>query len=147
MAEITGGALGLNGGGGGHRWPDGKIDNPGKWNKPHLNQGPLFFEQTNQKGHLWWGAHSHQESSCPLRKLRPLQSHRPLAAGRSTLRSKYAKPARNGFQGASCRSWSLARSSRFERLEQGYQLFSVVYFSRPPNQKRGSKRHLAEEPS
>ena len=36
-----------------HRWPFGQIDGPGKWNKPHLNQGPLFFRQTNQKGHLW----------------------------------------------------------------------------------------------
>ena len=30
------------------------IDGPGKWNKPHLNQGPLFFVsklQTNQKEH------------------------------------------------------------------------------------------------
>ena len=25
-----------------HRRPFGKIDGPGKWNKPHLNQGPLF---------------------------------------------------------------------------------------------------------
>ena len=35
-----------------HRWPFGKIDGPGKWNKPQLNQGPLIFKQTNQKGHL-----------------------------------------------------------------------------------------------
>ena len=35
-----------------HRWPFGKIDGPGKWNKPHLNQGPLCLLQTNQKGHL-----------------------------------------------------------------------------------------------
>ena len=33
------------------RWPFGKIDGPGKWKKPR-NQGPLFFKQTNQKGHL-----------------------------------------------------------------------------------------------
>ena len=25
---------------------------PGKWDKPHLNQGPLLFKQTNQEGHL-----------------------------------------------------------------------------------------------
>ena len=37
-----------------HRWPFGKIDGPGKWNKPHLNQGPLSFKQTIQKGHLWF---------------------------------------------------------------------------------------------
>ena len=36
------------------RWPFGKMDGSGKWNKPHLNQGPLFFKQTNQKGHLLW---------------------------------------------------------------------------------------------
>ena len=30
-----------------HRSPFGKIDGPGKWNKPHLNQGPLCFKQTN----------------------------------------------------------------------------------------------------
>ena len=29
------------------------MDGPGKWNNPHLNQGPLLFKQTNQKGHLW----------------------------------------------------------------------------------------------
>ena len=29
------------------------INGPGKWNKPHLNQGPLCVKQTNQKGHLW----------------------------------------------------------------------------------------------
>ena len=35
-----------------HRWPFQKKDGPGEWNKPHLNQGLLFFKQTNQKGHL-----------------------------------------------------------------------------------------------
>ena len=29
--------------GNGHRWPFGKIDGPGKWNKPHPNQGPLTY--------------------------------------------------------------------------------------------------------
>ena len=29
-----------------------KKAGPGKWNKPQLNQGPLFFKQTNQKGRL-----------------------------------------------------------------------------------------------
>ena len=48
-----------------HRWPFGKIDGPGKWNQPQLNQGPLFFKQTNQKDtyapknlksyHVEWG--------------------------------------------------------------------------------------------
>ena len=26
-----------------HRWPFEKTVGPGKWNKPHLNQGPLFL--------------------------------------------------------------------------------------------------------
>ena len=46
-----------------HRWPFGKIDGPGTWNKPHLNQGPLFFKLTKQKGH-------------PRRS--PIEGHQPL---------------------------------------------------------------------
>ena len=30
-----------------HRWPFGKIDGPGKWDKTHLNHCHLFFSQTN----------------------------------------------------------------------------------------------------
>ena len=31
-----------------HRWPFGQIDGPGKWSKPHLNQGPLFSRPTKK---------------------------------------------------------------------------------------------------
>ena len=32
------------------RWPFGKMDGPGKWNKPHLSHCHLFL---SCKGHLW----------------------------------------------------------------------------------------------
>ena len=33
-----------------HRWPSGKIDGPGKWNKTHLNQwNPSIFNQAHLK--------------------------------------------------------------------------------------------------
>ena len=31
------------------QWPCGKIDGPGKWNKPHLNQCHLFLTKLSQK--------------------------------------------------------------------------------------------------
>ena len=32
-----------------HRWPSGKIDDPGKWNKPHPNQCPPFLSKPTNK--------------------------------------------------------------------------------------------------
>ena len=55
----------------------GKINNPGKWNKPHLNQGPLSFKQTNQTGHLCC-LHSSLDKQLPQQALnsrRPSQSN------------------------------------------------------------------------
>ena len=34
-----------------HRWPFGKIDGSGKWNKPPLNQALYFLSKPTKKGH------------------------------------------------------------------------------------------------
>ena len=37
-----------------HRWPFGKTDGPGKWKKPHVSQGPLFFKQTKKDTYAFY---------------------------------------------------------------------------------------------
>ena len=50
-------------------WLEKKNNGPGKWNEPHLYQGPTCFKQANQKGHLWF------QASIWLRPLRKTKKH------------------------------------------------------------------------
>ena len=49
-----------------HRWPVGKIDGTGKWNKTRLNQWNPSFSQTNLKRTPMYVTHTHPPGSCPM---------------------------------------------------------------------------------
>ena len=84
-----------------HGWPFGKIDGPGQWNIPHLNQCHLFLTKLTYKGQLCGCCLSApfriQVPSalrpCRRRRKQPTSPHRPTS-GRPFLSGLRDTPSR-----------------------------------------------------